>query len=118
VSWRRIINGAHSWCACVAFITVQRITVLLNPRAGAQDDAVVQRVSDTFRRAGAGEPDVRIIEGPLVRTAASEALAHGSTIVVAGGGDDTIACMCTCVPTAVNVPFRHRSSLSGTTSTS
>jgi diacylglycerol kinase family enzyme len=64
---------------------------LLNPRAGTQDDAVVQRVRDAFRRAGGGEPDLRIIEGPLVRTAASEALAHGSTIVVAGGGDGTVS---------------------------
>jgi len=91
LSWRRIINGAHPWCAGVAFITVQRITILLNPRAGTQDDAVVQRVSDAFRRAGAGEPDVRTTEGPLIRTAASDALAHGSTIVVAGGGDGTVS---------------------------
>lgn len=71
--------------------TVHRITVLLNPRAGTQDDAVVQRVTDAFRRAGAGELDIRIIEGPLVRTAASEARARGSTIVVAGGGDGTVS---------------------------
>ena len=64
---------------------------MLNPRAGTQDDAVVQRVSDAFSRAGAGEPDIRIIEGPSVRTAASEALARGSTTVVAGGGDGTVS---------------------------
>jgi diacylglycerol kinase family enzyme len=91
LSWRRIINGAHPWCASIAFITVQRITVLLNPRAGTQDDAVMQHVSDAFRRAGAGEPDIRIVEGPLVHAAASEALAHGSTVVVAGGGDGTVS---------------------------
>jgi diacylglycerol kinase family enzyme len=91
LSWRRIIGRAHPWCASIAFITVQRITVLLNPRAGTQDDAVVQRVTDAFRRAGAGEPDIRIIEGPLVRTAASEASARGSPIVVAGGGDGTVS---------------------------
>jgi diacylglycerol kinase family enzyme len=91
LSWRRIINGAHPYGASIAFTTVQRITVLLNPRAGTQNDAMVQRVSDAFRGASAGEPDVRIIDGPLVRTAASEALAHGSTILVAGGGDGTVS---------------------------
>jgi len=70
---------------------VQRITVLLNPRSGTQDDAVVQRVTDAFRCAGAANPDIRIIEGPLVCTAASEALAHGSTVLVAGGGDGTVS---------------------------
>ena len=52
---------------------------------------MVRRVTEAFRRAGAGEPDVRIIEGPLVRTAASKALADGSTILVAGGGDGTVS---------------------------
>jgi diacylglycerol kinase family enzyme len=83
---RRASSGAS-----IAFITVQRITVLLNPRAGTQDDAVVERVTEGFRRAGAGEPDVRIVEGPLLRAAAGEALAGGSTIVVAGGGDGTVS---------------------------
>src|SRR4029453_12799071 len=73
------------------FITVQRITVLLNPRAGTQDDAAVERVTEGFRRAGACDPDIRIVQGPLVRRAASEALAGGSTIVVAGGGDGTLS---------------------------
>jgi diacylglycerol kinase family enzyme len=91
LSWRRIINGAHPCAASNAFITVQRITVLLNPRAGTQDDAAVRRVTDGFRRAGAGEADVRIVEGPVVRAAASEALARGSTILVAGGGDGTVS---------------------------
>jgi diacylglycerol kinase family enzyme len=97
LSWRRIINGAHPWCASIAFITVQRITVLLNPRAGTQNDAVMQRVSDAFRDAGAGEPDIRIIEGASVRTAASEALAHGSTILVAGGGDGTVSAVASAI---------------------
>jgi diacylglycerol kinase family enzyme len=97
LSWRRIINGAHPWCASIAFITVQRITVLLNPRAGTQNDAVMQRVSDAFRDAGAGEPDIRITEGASVRTAASEALAHGSTILVAGGGDGTVSAVASAI---------------------
>jgi len=91
LSWRRIINGAHPCGALVAFITVQRITVLLNPRAGTQDDAAVERVTEGFRRAGAGELDLRIVEGPLVGTAVSDALARGSTILVAGGGDGTVS---------------------------
>jgi diacylglycerol kinase family enzyme len=70
---------------------VQRIIVLLNPRAGTQDDAVVERVTEGFRRAGAGELEPQIVDGPSVRTAASEALARGSTIVVAGGGDGTVS---------------------------
>jgi diacylglycerol kinase family enzyme len=72
-------------------ITVQRITVLLNPRAGTQDDAAVERVTEGFRRARAGEPEIRIVEGPSVRTAVSDALAHGSTLLVAGGGDGTVS---------------------------
>jgi hypothetical protein len=38
LSWRRIINGAHSLGAQIAFISVQRISVLLNPHAGTLDD--------------------------------------------------------------------------------
>jgi diacylglycerol kinase family enzyme len=64
---------------------------LLNRRAGTHDDAVAGRVSDAFRSAGGGEPEIRIIEGAVVRTAASEACVRGSTIVVAGGGDGTVS---------------------------
>src|SRR6476660_3862349 len=41
-------------------ITVQSITVLLNPHAGTQDADVAARVTDAFRRAGVGELDVRV----------------------------------------------------------
>jgi diacylglycerol kinase family enzyme len=76
---------------------VPRITVFLNPRAGAQDGALAERVSDAFRRAGAGEADIRTIEGARVGSAAGEARAHGSTIVVAGGGDGTVSSVASAV---------------------
>ena len=51
----------------------------------------MERVTEGFRRASAGEPEIRIVEGPLVRMAASDALARGSKILVAGGGDGTVS---------------------------
>jgi len=59
LSWRRIIDGTHPWCASIAFITVQRLAVLLNPRAGTQDDAVVQRVRVSL------DGEVITLDGPL-----------------------------------------------------
>jgi diacylglycerol kinase family enzyme len=76
---------------------VQRITVFLNPRAGTQDGALAERVSDAFRRAGAGEADIRTVDGALVGTAAGEARARGSTILVAGGGDGTVSAVAAAV---------------------
>ena len=70
---------------------MQRITVLLNPRAGTQDDAAAERVTAAFRRAGAVDADVRPIEGPSLHGAASDALGRGAAIVVAGGGDGTVS---------------------------
>jgi diacylglycerol kinase family enzyme len=70
---------------------VQRITVLLNPHAGTQDDALVDRVAAAFRGANASELDVRVVDGALVRTVAAEAIARGATVVVAGGGDGTVS---------------------------
>jgi diacylglycerol kinase family enzyme len=70
---------------------------LLNPRAGTQDDAAVERVTEGLRRTGVGEPEIRIAEGPLVRTAASDALARGSTILVAGGGDGTVSAVASAI---------------------
>ena len=72
-------------------ITVQSITVLLNPHAGTQDADVAARVTDAFRRAGVDELDVRVVGGALVRAAAGEAVARGATVVVAGGGDGTVS---------------------------
>jgi diacylglycerol kinase family enzyme len=77
--------------ASIAFITVQRITVLLNRRAGTHDDAVAERVSDAFRSAGAGEPEIRIIEGAWSARLPARRCVRGSTIVVAGGGDGTVS---------------------------
>jgi diacylglycerol kinase family enzyme len=67
----------------------QRITVLLNPRAGKQD-ATAQQVADAFRAAGA-EVDIRLAEGPAIAQEAADAVRRGSRVVVAGGGDGTIA---------------------------
>jgi diacylglycerol kinase family enzyme len=67
----------------------QRITVLLNPRAGKQD-ATAQQVADAFRAAGA-EVDMRLAEGPAIAQEAADAVRRGSRVVVAGGGDGTIA---------------------------
>jgi diacylglycerol kinase family enzyme len=91
LSWRRIINGALPFGAQIAFITVQRITVLLNPHAGTQDDVAAQRVATAFRRAGMDDLDIHVVEGPLIRSGAAEALARGATIVVAAGGDGTVS---------------------------
>src|SRR5512138_2414359 len=91
LSWRRIINGTRPWGAWFAFITVQRITVLLNPHAGSKEDGAVQRVAAAFRDAGASDVDLRVIDGTLVGTAARQAVARGSTVVVAGGGDGTVS---------------------------
>src|SRR6185503_11351427 len=49
----------------------QRITVLLNPRAGKQDATLARQVADAFR--------------------AADAVCRGSDVVVAGGGDGTVS---------------------------
>ena len=68
----------------------QRITVLINSRAGKQDAALAQRVEDAFRAAGA-EPDIRLAEGPSMRREAADAVKHGSPVIVAGGGDGSVS---------------------------
>ena len=51
----------------------------------------MERVAAAFRDAGASDVDLRVIEGTLVGTAAREAVARGSRVVVAGGGDGTVS---------------------------
>jgi diacylglycerol kinase family enzyme len=68
----------------------QRITVLLNPRAGKQDATLARQVADAFRAAGA-EVDVRLAKGPALAREAADAVRRGSDVVVAGGGDGTVS---------------------------
>jgi diacylglycerol kinase family enzyme len=84
-------------CARIAFITVQRITVLLNPRAGTQDEAVADRVAAAFRLSQAGDPDIRLTEGRLLHDAAAEALSRGPSVVVAAGGDGTVSAVASAI---------------------
>jgi len=67
----------------------QRITVLLNPRAG-KHDATARQVAEAFRAAGA-EVDISLAEGPAIAAEAADAIRRGSRVVVAGGGDGTIS---------------------------
>jgi diacylglycerol kinase family enzyme len=68
----------------------QRITVLLNARAGKQDATPARQVADAFRDAGA-DVDIRLAEGPALAREAADAVRRGSTVVVAAGGDGTVS---------------------------
>ena len=68
----------------------QRITVLLNARAGNQNATAVQLVADAFRAAGA-DVDVRPIEGASIAREAAAAVTRGSKVVVVAGGDGTVS---------------------------
>ena len=68
----------------------QRITVLLNARAGNQNATSVQLVADAFRAAGA-DVDVRPIEGASIAGEAAAAVTRGSKVVVVAGGDGTVS---------------------------
>lgn len=68
----------------------QRITVLINSRAGKQDAALAQRVADAFRAAGA-DPDIRLADGPSMPREAADAVKRGSPVIVAGGGDGSVS---------------------------
>ena len=68
----------------------QRITVLLNPRAGNQDATSVQHIADAFRAAGV-ETDIRPVEGASMAREATAAVTRGSEFVVAAGGDGTVS---------------------------
>ena len=71
-------------------ITVQRITVLLNNRAGSGDAVPAERVAAVFRTAGC-EADIRILDGPAVAAAAADALKGDARVIVAAGGDGTVS---------------------------
>ncbi|HEY3092943.1 MAG TPA: diacylglycerol kinase family protein [Vicinamibacterales bacterium] len=68
----------------------QRITVLLNARAGNQNATPVQLVADAFRAAGA-DVDVRPTEGASIAGEAAAAVTRGSKVVVVAGGDGTVS---------------------------
>jgi diacylglycerol kinase family enzyme len=67
----------------------QRIVVLINRRAGKHDAASVDQVADAFRTAGA-HVDIRVVDGSSLAAEAAGAIARGSTVVVAAGGDGTV----------------------------
>jgi len=54
-------------------------------QGGVPDQHLVRLV------AGVGDLELRVIDGPSVGTAVNDALARGSTILVAGGGDGTVS---------------------------
>src|SRR2546426_6542902 len=66
----------------------QRITVLLNARAGNQNATLVQLVADAFRAAGA-DADVRPTEAASIAGEAAAAVERGSKVVVVAGGGGT-----------------------------
>src|SRR5258705_13992431 len=68
----------------------QRITVLLNARAGKQDATPARQVADAFRDAGA-DVDIRLAEGPALVREAADAVRRGSEVVVAAGGGGTVS---------------------------
>jgi len=88
--WRRIINAARVTGEQIPVITVQRISVLLNPRAGNWGAATAEDVTAAFRAARCAV-DVRVTDGASIVAAAVDALKGGSNVIVAGGGDGTVS---------------------------
>ena len=68
----------------------QRITVLLNPRAGKQNATAERQIADAFRAAGA-DVDIRLAERSAIPREAADAVRRGSRVVVAAGGDGTVS---------------------------
>src|SRR2546423_7779871 len=72
----------------------QRITVLLNARAGDQNATSAHQIADAFRAAGA-DADVRPTEGASIAGEAAAAVTRGSKVVVVAGGDGTVSAAAT-----------------------
>jgi diacylglycerol kinase family enzyme len=71
-------------------ITVQRITVLFNARAGSQDPSAAEPLATALRAAGC-DAEIRVCDGSSVAAAAADALTGGSQVIVAAGGDGTVS---------------------------
>jgi diacylglycerol kinase family enzyme len=68
----------------------QRITVFMNPRAGNQGAAATAPLAEAFRAAGL-DADIRPTDASAIAREAAEAIARGSTLIVAAGGDGTVS---------------------------
>lgn len=69
----------------------QRITVLLNAKAGARNKNMILQRLEMLCQARALQPDIHLLRrGDAVFWAARQAQRAGSDLVVAGGGDGTI----------------------------
>lgn len=76
----------------VAFTTGMEsdLVILMNPAAGARDDARQEAVRTAFLEAGA-RPDIRLVHGSEIAAAAHQAAAAGVPIVGVAGGDGSIS---------------------------
>ena len=75
----------------------QRITVLINPRAGKQSATSAEQVAEAFSAAGCHEPEIRLTEGSSFTDAAADALQRGSTMIVAAGGDGSVSAVASAI---------------------
>jgi len=69
----------------------QRITVLINPRAGKQSATSAGQIADALRVAGCDTSDIRVTEGSSFARAAADALQRGSQMIVTAGGDGSVS---------------------------
>ena len=75
---------------------MQPITVLLNPRAGSRNAPSADDLAGAFRAAQC-DADIRIIDGPSIAAAATDALQRGSRVLAAAGGDGTVSAVASVV---------------------
>ena len=75
----------------------QRITVLINPRAGKQSATSAEQVAEALSAAGCHEPAIRLTEGSSFTEAAADALRRGSTMIVAAGGDGSVSAVASAI---------------------